>query len=110
MTKKKARPLCSSLFAFKQKLIFRAAVSKKQVSREALEAVKPSINTAFGKAMCVEGATEDDAQAFVTELCTLTCPPVPGNSVVSRSLLTQEGIDLIANCVWTQSWKVQCFS
>lgn len=109
MTKKKTS-LCGALRAFKQKLLFRAGVSKKQVSRENLETVQPSIQTVFGRALCVEGATEDEAQAFVTELCTLKFSPAPGiDPDVSRNLLTQDAIDLVANCVWTQSWKVQCF-
>lgn len=35
--------------------------------QENLETVQPTVQTVFGRALCVEGATEDDAQAFVTE-------------------------------------------
>lgn len=83
---------------------------RKQVCRKALEIRKPSVNAVFAHAISHEGATEEDARAFILDLRAINYAvedsPSSGATRVHK-LLSQEAIGLLVDCLWTQSWKVK---
>lgn len=116
MTKKKTRPSCSSFHAFREWMLFRAACAKvgQQIDLEMLQRLDPTVDNFFAKALSKEDATEEDARAFVTDLCAMNYPmplgptTAPATTAPARKLLTDPACEYLVECLWTRSWKVQC--